>query len=209
MDPTVTSEKRPSGTITVAELLARWLAPTLERWDEQILRAQRLAALRLRHRWKLSDRKRLEALGITLTPRQIQRLRGTGRPSVRELSSPATPFFRSFAAGTILFLPGSSRQQRINALRQWHWWPHHVEALYRGERMENRFKSDQAEQAVGRILGISPALIRKLCQRIRQERRRWDGAANFRPMTLKEFLAWMDSGVNPCLDDPPQPYSDS
>lgn len=205
MDPTVTLDRKPSRTITISELLARWLAPTLERWDAELLRAQRLAALRLRHLWKLSDRKRLEALGITLTPRQLQRLSGTGRPSVRDLRSPVIPFLRSIAAVQVLFQPGSSRQQRIKALKQCHWWPHHVEALYRGERTENRFKSDQAEQAVGRELGISPAVVRKLCQRIRQERRRWDGAANFPSMTLKEFRAWMNSGVNPRLDHPPQP----
>jgi hypothetical protein len=87
----------------------------------------------------------------------------------------------------------------------WPWWEHYVEALYRSEfaHAKNRGvarPSLHGEDTVGNALYISAAKVRKICGTIRRKRQEWEGAANFPPMTLKEFNGWMQSGIPPHLD---------
>jgi hypothetical protein len=163
------------------------------------LRGELLAAYRRRRHWKKSDVKNLKSLGVNNAAlKRMDRLVGTGRPVV----PPHRPFdeavLTKISAFLTLFGDDGSADNRKQALRQWPWWPHYLEALYRGEHALAKEQgipgpSDYAERLVGRELGISPATLHRICGEIRRKRKEWDGAADFPPITLSEFRDWMEA----------------
>jgi hypothetical protein len=103
------------------------------------------------------------------------------------------------AAVQPLFDSASTPNERRRALKHWPWWPHYVEALYRGEHELAKRKgvpgpSNEAKIMVGKALGISAATVHSICCEIRGQRKECEDSANFPAMTLVEYEEWMRSG---------------
>ncbi len=135
-----------------------WLNDLERRHD----RAERLDAYRRRHAWKNSDMRNLLSLDVGVPAKnRMKRLVGTGRPVVK----PHRPFVQEVAdklsAVKALLDPDTSVEKRRKAFKQWPWWPHFVEALYRGEyalAKDRRVRGASAEteiknQSVDSVLG--------------------------------------------------------
>jgi hypothetical protein len=162
-------------------------------------RGELLAAYRRRKKWKKSDVQNLKSLGVNeVALRRTEKLTGTGRPVV----PPHQPFgevaARKFIAFVRLCDEGSTPEQRKQAFKLWPWWPHYVEALYRGEHALAKERgiagpSEHAEHLVGSELGVSASTVHRICGEIRRKRKEWDGAADFPPMTLGEYRGWMEA----------------
>ena len=175
----------------------------IEKADRAHGRAELLVAYKQRHRWRKSDIPRLESLNPNGYARaRMRRLEGRGRPIVAEHRPLGTSFLKTVRALHIVNNPATTPMERRRAMKNTPWWAHHVEALYRGEyalAKESRTKGPSAvtEEKVGRALGLSASTVHSICSSIRRERRRWEGAANFPPMTLDAYEDWMNSGQNP------------
>lgn len=175
---------------------------SLEAWAENLEckyhRGQLLAAYRRRRQWKKADIARLRSLGVNpVAQRRMERVTGRGRPVVnpRKLEEEIVEKLTAFQALTD---PHATPAQRKKAIRQWPWWPHYVEALYRGEyalAKERKVKgaSVEAEIEVGRALGISAAKVHGICGVIRRKRKQDPESANFLAITLAEYEAWLVS----------------
>jgi hypothetical protein len=183
----------------------QWAQGTAENAERKHHRHELLEAYRRRHHWKKADLPHLRTLAVNpAARRRMSALTGVGRPVVRPhepLSTLLTSRLRSFQA---LHDPNTLPHVRKRALKQWPWWNHYVEALYRGELADAqscgiRRASLAAEDIVGKAFNISGASVRKICAQIRLKRQEWDGAANFPSMRLQEFNHWMRTGENPRL----------
>jgi hypothetical protein len=80
--------------------------------------------------------------------------------------------------------PDVSPDKRRRAFKTWPWWQHYVEALYRGEHAlakdrGTRSASIEAEESVGRTLGISASTVHTICGGIRRMRKADEGSAKF------------------------------
>ena len=185
---------------------AKWVESTARDAERAHHRAELLAAYRRRLLWKKADVPHLQSLGVSaIAQRRMAQLTGRGRPVVHQHQPLSSSLVRRFAELQPLWNPKASPHQRRRAVELWPWWEHYVEALYRSEfaHAKNRGiarPSLHAEDTVGNALYISAAKVRKICGRIRRKRQRWEGAANFPPMTLNEFNGWMQTGIPPHLD---------
>jgi hypothetical protein len=184
-------------------VLYRWAEETAHNAQEKHLRAERLAAYRVRRRWKASDIRPLLTIGVNApAQRRIAALQGTGRPVVRPhrpleevLSEKLTSWFN-------LLREDATPSERRRSFRVWPWWKHHVEALYRGELHQARATGvkgphDHAERIVADALHMSQGSVHMLCGEIRAKRRADADSANFPPMTLSAYENWMEHGVLP------------
>ena len=182
--------------------LVSW-AENLERLHH---RAQLLAAYRQRHAWKKSDVPRLKSLGVNSAAlSRIDRLAGRGRPVVRPYQPLDVAIVTKLSAFQSFVDPDASPDKRRQAFKVWPWWQHYVEALYRGEHAlakdrGTRSASIEAEESVGRALGISAATVHTICGAIRRMRKADEGAANFPAMTLAEYETWIETGRRPWTD---------
>ena len=180
-----------------AQAVISW-AHELER---QHHRAQLLVAYRRRHAWKKSDILHLRSLGVNQTAqRRMEQLTGTGRPVVKRPQPLDLTILKKANAVQTLFDPKAKPTERRQALKFSPWWPHHVEALYRGEHVRARSEgipnpSVEAEILVGHALGISAAKVHVICGDIRCMRKEDPESANFPAMTVGEFDQWMETGV--------------
>lgn len=158
-------------------IIALAIYKSLETWAEKYRRGQLLAAYRRRHAWKKSDIARLEALGVNATARRrMEHLTGRGRPVVNELRPLDEEIIEKLKAVQLLTDPKASPALRRQAFKMWPWWPHYVEALYRGEHAKAKAEcikspSEEAERSVGRTLGISAATVHSICGEIRRKRK--------------------------------------
>jgi hypothetical protein len=176
---------------------AVWKA--LEKAERNHHRAELLAAYRRRKSWKKSDIPHLKSLGVNkVALRRMEALEGTGRPVVRPHQPLDEIVVKKLDAFLTLLGDGTPPDKRKQAFRLWPWWPHYVEALYRGEHALAKEQgiagpSDYAERSVGSEFGISAAKVHSICGEIRRKRKEWDGAADFPAMTLSEYRGWMEA----------------
>ena len=163
-------------------------------------RAELLAVYRLRHRWKASDAPKLRKLKISpVAERRLANLSGRGRPVIAANITPAAKFVQKALHLMTAFKEETSPINRLSSIKKSHWWPHYVEAIYRGEYEALKAKgfSSASEGAEGRIaneLGISSAVVRKLCTKIRKLKCEDSDAANFPSARLSDFMDWIQSG---------------
>lgn len=174
--------------------------------EQAVLKHQRAElrdAYKKRGQWKKSDITYLKTLKLNrYALARIEHLSGTGRPSVKAHRPLEEVIISAVSAFNTAYDPASDPRERLKALRTTYWWPHYVEAMYRGEhsrakQARERMASVNSEIAVGRALGMSASTVHTICGEIRRKRREWDGAANFPPMTLVEFEEWMQTGKCP------------
>lgn len=176
------------------------LTAAVEEADRKHRRAELIVAYRRRRAWKKSDIPRLKTLAVSeVALRRMERLEGRGRPVVSSHQPLGSAFLTKVRALQILSDPGSSPEKRRSAVKLSHWWPHYVEAMYRGEHSlaktnRERESSGHAERLVGKELGISASEVHRICGGIRRLRTEWDGAANFPAMTLIDYRDWMETG---------------
>lgn len=176
---------------------------SLETWgrnlERQHHRAELLAAYRRRHDWKKSDIPRLQSLGInSVAQRRMDRLAGRGRPVVKPHQPLDVEIINKLNAFQLLTDPDAAPNMRRQAFKLWPWWSHYVEALYRGEHAIAKERgtkgaSTEAENLVGRALGISAAKVHSICGQIRRKRKECADSANFPAMTLAEYESWIES----------------
>ncbi len=175
-----------------------------ERWEENNRRRQLLAAYRRRRNWKRSDETNL--LSLNPGPHARKRIKGlkrTGRPIVRRYLS-ISEVFRILNR---CFDANSSPLEQEKAFKGTAWWPHYVEALYRGEHRKARNAqirgpSDHAEHAVANALSLSASKVHQLCVQIRKLRKEAEGNANFLSITLDQRKVWFKTGEHPwCINE--------
>jgi hypothetical protein len=189
------------GLVMVA--LYQWAEKAARTAEEKHLRAERLAAYRLRHVWKASDIRPLLTVGVSqAAQRRIASLHGRGRPIVKQHRSLEDVLSDQITNWSNLLCEDSTPNERRRSFRGWPWWKHHVEALYRGELEQaraNRLKGphDHAERVVARALRMSQGAVHAICGEIRAMRREDAESANFPPMQLSEHEAWMERGKLP------------
>jgi hypothetical protein len=182
--------------------LVSW-AENLERRHH---RAQLLAAYRRRRAWKKSDVPHLKSLGANgAAQRRMERLAGRGRPVVRPHQPLDVAIVMKLGAFQSLVDPDVSPDRRRQAVKEWPWWQHYVEALYRGEHALAKARgtksaSIEAEESVGSALGISSATVHRICGEIGRMRKADEGSADFPAMTLVEYETWMETGKGPSTD---------
>jgi hypothetical protein len=156
-----------------------------ENLERAYLHAQLLAAYRLRHAWRKSDIPRLKSLGVNSSAlTRIERLAGRGRPVVRPYQPLDVAIVTKLSAFQSFVDPDVSPDKRRRAFKTWPWWQHYVEALYRGEHAlakdrGTRSASIEAEESVGRTLGISASTVHTICGGIRRMRKADEGSAKF------------------------------
>jgi hypothetical protein len=182
-------------------VLQKQITSTVEQAEEQHRQQALLAAHRLKNSWKKSDLPGLRSLGIIIEAEDQRKIGSRGRPVVQPHTPLCATIINRLSAVQPLFDPASSPHQRKRALKLWPWWPHFVDALYRGEldRAKARcvaHSSGYAEELVGAELNISASQVHSICGKIRRLRKEWDGAANFPAMTLDDFKDWMTTGEN-------------
>lgn len=176
------------------------IVSTLERAERNHYRSQLLGAYKRRNSWKKSDIQHLRSLGVNKwAERRMERLAGKGRPVVRPVQPLEQVIVSQLNALEPLFNSASTPEKRKQAFKRWLWWPHYVEALYRGEHLLAKAEgisgpSDHAERLVGQALGMSPAKVHSICGEIRRMRREDAEFANFSAITLMEYEQWMKSG---------------
>lgn len=175
--------------------------------DRQYKRAELKQAYEQRRSWRKSDIPRLQTLELNQQARlRLSRLTGRGRPVVR----PHLPLSKFLVGGLVTYLiaygPNSARSERLPALKQTKFWPHYVEALYRGEHAQAKARnvgspSSVAEETVGRAVHMSASAVHAMCGKIRALRKDDPESANFPQMTLVEFEVWMNTGKHPWYRD--------
>ena len=180
----------------LAERLTEGLAAT----DERHRRAELLAAYKKRLKWKKADIKALKTLDVNAPARKrMSQLRGRGRRTIEPHESLDSLIQRRINPVLTIWSPISQPPERRKALKLTPWWPHFVEALYRGEHSSAKERgitgaSSHAEEVLGKALGISASTVHALCKEIRKMRKLEYGSANFPNMTLCQFNLWMDTG---------------
>jgi hypothetical protein len=93
----------------------------------------------------------------------------------------------------------ATRKERLFAIKYLVWWPHYVEAVYRGEyaiakASGLRSPAEATEEKIANALCVSSAVVRKLCTKVRRLRQEDPEAANFPPGTLAGFMEWLEEG---------------
>jgi hypothetical protein len=197
--------------IAVIGILAFILYQWAESAERRYRRGQLLAAYRERHIWKKSDVTRLKSLGVNKAAQnRMQRLAGTGRPVVKTHQPLEYLICSKLSAISSLLDKTASVEERKKAFKIWPWWPHYVEALYRGEHSNakergTRSASIEAELLVGAALGISSATVHSICGEIRSQRKNDEASADFPSMTLTEYNRLMANGFSEDFQAPDAP----
>lgn len=185
-----------------AHALYQWLVSEAAKAELRHHRAELLAAYKRRAAWKKSDIHHLNSLHVNeAARRRMERLDGTGRPVVRAHQNLGSKTLENLRMLQPLVDRDSTPSARKRALKSWPWWPHYVEAIYRGEHALAKERgipapSDHAERLVGRALGISAPTLHSICGEIRRRRKEWEGAADFPAMTLIEYENLMMTGLD-------------
>jgi hypothetical protein len=191
-------------TIVTAMLLVAFCTAFSDA-EKRHIRRERLQALRLRHRWKRSDKAYLETLELRhVACRKLNQLEGRGRPVVKPHQEFGALILSRFHPVAVMFDKNATPSERRLSIKLTPYWPHLVESLYRGEyalakQAARQAPCEFAEEQVGRDLAISPSTVRKLCGQIRQIRESDPDQANFPPETLAKFNAWLRDGGLPDL----------
>jgi hypothetical protein len=191
---------QPISGRTVLDLLSKAIIHALVPVERSNERAELLAAYRVRHRWKASDAARLRTLPLSpVAERRIAKLSGRGRPSVSVHTDVATKVASKVLPLLAGFQPNAQRKTRFAAIKQMPWWPHYVEAVYRGEHeiaTSGHFPSaaERTEQMIADALCLSTSTVRKLCGQVRRLRKDDFESANFPTATLAGFMEWIDTG---------------
>jgi len=204
-----------SAFVSKVGLLLEDLPARINRWWGEKQNAHRRAALREAYRrrrhWRKADIPKLRALGVCpAADRRLQRIesaKSPGRGVIRSYSPLDETLTTGIAHLSAFFDPATPPAKRLALLKKTRpWWPYVVEALYRGEyhaRKSGQTKSPSeiAEQEVARRLGVSPAVVRKLCTAVRQER----GAAppDCPPIPMAHFDVWLQKGGSIWPEDGP------
>lgn len=188
--------------LVVGELyigFCRWV----EKAQRDHYRGELLTAYKARRRWKKSDVKPLLSIGVNKhAQRRMAKLQGRGRPVVEQHRPLGAAAVKKLAACMNLFREDATPNERRRAVKEWPWWKHNVEALYRGERELAREKQikgphDHAERMVADALRVSQGTVRAICGEIREMRQEDAGSADFPPMLLTEYEGWMEQGELP------------
>jgi len=181
----------------------RWVEQATRDADEKHLRAERLAAYKVRQKWKASDIRPLLTIGVSQSAqRRLAVLKGKGRPVVKPHRPLEDVLREKLTNWSSLLCEDAKPSERRRSFRAWPWWKHHVEALYRGELNAARVSgvrgpSDHSERTVARALRLSQGAVRMICGEIRAQRREDPDSASFPPMVLAEYEGWMECGVFP------------
>lgn len=158
--------------------------------------AAKTEALAIRHRWKASDRRNLETLGIKANPK------GRGVALVKKYETPTTKILNKAFAIQRLYALETLPGERLRILRQeTPWFNVFAEALYRGE---HRIACELGEsapsvKAYGRAadcLMMTADLLRKICQLVRNDRRAL-GAPAEPVLYVSDFEIWKKTGSFP------------
>lgn len=207
-----------AGVNETAGSIMRALAIALENWCDVLERQHReelkRRALALKPRWRKADIGRL--LRLDIGGERADRLhmatlfegRGPhGGPAVvpkpKTLAEEIVAWVRF---GQKLFAPATPPHFRRAMYQETRWWPHLVEAAYRGElhraraslgrlRLKDRHgatASEIAEKRVAEAAIISAAKVHALCQRVRIEREL--GAPQYPEMTAAELKRHLEEG---------------
>jgi len=166
-------------------------------------RSELLTAYKVRHKWKKSDVKPLLSIGVSgHAQRRMANLEGKGRPVVKLHRPLEKVVGEKLNTLLSLFRDDATPDERRRAIKEWPWWKHHVEALYRAEReraREEQIKGphDHAERAVADALRVSQGTVRAICGEVRAMRREDKKSANFPAMLLTEYEGWMERGEVP------------
>lgn len=125
------------GLVAIMVLFLAFTWHSIEAWadgqERRFWRRQLRDAYRRRHHWKKADIGRLRSLGVSPTAeRRMRRLSGQGRPVIRQPRELHEEIVEKFGAIGALINGSASSRERLQALKQWPWWRHDVEALYRG-----------------------------------------------------------------------------
>jgi hypothetical protein len=126
-------------------------------------------------------------------------LHGRGRPIVTAHTDPLTGLLTKLFPLIVGFRFDAPRKDRLSAVKHFKWWPDYVEAVYRGEYEAAKASSlksaaEVTEDRIADALGISSAVVRKLCTQVRKLREHDFEAADFPPATLAGFMEWIDDG---------------
>jgi hypothetical protein len=162
-------------------------------------RAALLRAYRRRKQWRKAYVRRLLNLGVPM-PR-IQRVvagRGRGRGVVQGYQPLGANLVIAARTVEALFSPTTLPHKRVALLKQTPWRPYVVEALYRAEydaakKTHEKSPASTAERSVARCLGMTEALVHKICGKVRQERNREDVPSD-PPVRVDEFETWKKNG---------------
>jgi hypothetical protein len=192
---------------------------TVERERREELKRR---ALSLKPQWRKADVPRLLRLGIGGEPTDgrymAMLLEGEGprggRGVVPEPKTIAEEVVEWIRLGQELFDPAAPPDRRCALYKETRWWPHLIEAAYRGElrkarvslrgvRMNERYgatASEIAEESVAdavpnTISTISAATVHALCQRARDER--GSEEPEYPEMTAAELKELIEKGRSP------------
>jgi len=188
--------EQSTNPMALAALLLAAVASTQKKHE----RAELLAAYRLRHRWKASDVPRLRTLNLSaVAVRRAAKLRGRGRPVVAAHIDPLTAILAKLSPLVVGFRFDAPRMVRLRAIKEFRWWPHYVEAVYRGEyeavkASGTKSAAEVTENRIADALGISSAVVRKLCTKVRKIREADFDEANFPPASLAGLMKWINEG---------------
>jgi hypothetical protein len=181
----------------------RRVEEVLRKAQEDHRRGERLAAYRARHRWKASDVRPLQSVGVSeVAQHRMVRLEGKGRPVVKPHRPLEDLLLDQLTNWSILLCGNGTPRERRPLFRVWPWWKHHVVALYRGElerarSSRTRGAYDVAERVVAEALRMSQGTVHGICGEIRAMRREDAESANFPAMLVSEFEKWMEHGELP------------
>lgn len=184
-------------------VLYRWVKKTAQTAEAKHLRAERLAAYRVRHRWKTSDIRPLLTIGVSApAQRRMAALQGTGRPVVQAHRPLEDVLCDRITSWNNLLREDATPTERRSSFRTWPLRKHQIEALYRGELDRARASGmkgphDYAERVVANAVRMSQGMVHMICGEIRAKRREDADAANFPPMVVAEYGNWMEHGVLP------------
>lgn len=162
-----------------------------------------LEAYRRRHHWRKADVPRLLELNVgrpaMMRVNRIMDSKCPGRGVVRSYRPLDEACLLWVERICIFFDPTTSPKERLWLLKQTVIWPHVVEALYRGERAAakvgcRKSPSASAEEIVADHLGISQALVHKLCIAARQEQSRNEVSGLWPALCLTDFDVWAQHG---------------
>lgn len=206
----IDSQADDAGTIALCCLLVGLglvivaVANRLARWSEEApkahLRAAQLQAYRRRHQWRKADVSKLRALGVCQNAekrlQRIERGKQRGRGVVQQYRPLDVLLNEAIDDLRFLFATDTPPAARKAKLKGTLWWPHIVECLYRGEYASCKAQgwkapSDEAERKVSEHLGISAAVVRKLCTSVRQQ---GGDRLVFPAASVAEFIEWQRTG---------------
>lgn len=170
-----------------------------ERAHEAHRRAAILRAYKLRHRWRSGDRRRLEELGVSPIGRarfdRITAARRRGRPIVTPYLPLAAAIRTTLETLVALGDRNTAPHVRRRLLRTTPFWPHVVEAVYRGEyagalALRIPSPSTHAEEETGRACGLAGDSVRKLAAGVRRSRRETGDPPWLPHVSAAEFVRW-------------------